>query len=175
MLLFCFCLKWLHFPVSFTLMMGLWIILTFWYLSFGWFKWASQHFQQNHHYYCLYQTTWFFESLKWDLQEGVLKSHLVSCYSKYHQQTSSVPPPRLFEILGLRSSPRLTASGSTFFIYLFIYLFICHTLKWKGLGFTCLPHPDPPSHLPPHPLPPGCYLGYHIKCRNCISLGFSLL
>ena len=31
----------------------------------------------------------------------------------------------------------------------------CHTLKWKGLGFTCLPHPDPPSHLPLHPLPPG--------------------
>ena len=46
-----------------------------------------------------------------------------------------------------------------FIFYLFIYFFICsefcHTLKWKGLGFTCLPHPDPPSHLPPHPLPPG--------------------
>ena len=25
----------------------------------------------------------------------------------------------------------------------------------KGLGFTCLPHPDPPFHLPPHPFPPG--------------------
>ena len=49
-----------------------------------------------------------------------------------------------------------------YFIILFIYLFLfficsefCHTLKRKGLGFTCLPHPDPPSHLPPHPLPPG--------------------
>ena len=31
----------------------------------------------------------------------------------------------------------------------------CHTLKWNGLEFTCLPHPDPPSHLPLHPLPPG--------------------
>ena len=45
------------------------------------------------------------------------------------------------------------------FLNLFIYFFICsefcHTLKWKGLGFTGLPHPDPPSHLPPHPLPPG--------------------
>ena len=34
-----------------------------------------------------------------------------------------------------------------FFLFLF-YFFICsefcHTLKWKGLGFTCLPHPDPP-------------------------------
>ena len=31
----------------------------------------------------------------------------------------------------------------------------CHTLKWNGLEFTCLPHPIPPSHLPLHPLPPG--------------------
>ena len=100
MLLFCFCLKWLHFPISFPLMMGLWIIPTFWYLSFGWFKWANQHFQQNHHYYRLYQTTWFFESLQWDLQEGVLKSHLVSCYSKCHQQTSSVPPPVKYWVSG---------------------------------------------------------------------------
>ena len=41
------------------------------------------------------------------------------------------------------------------FIFIFIYFFICsefcHTLKWKGLVFTCLPHPDPPSHLP------GCF------------------
>ena len=46
-----------------------------------------------------------------------------------------------------------------FFFWIYIYFFICsefcHTLKLKGLGFTCLPHPDPPSHLPPHPLPPG--------------------
>ena len=44
------------------------------------------------------------------------------------------------------------------FIYVFFFFFcseFCHTLKWKGLGFTCLPHPDPPSHLPSHPLPPG--------------------
>ena len=24
----------------------------------------------------------------------------------------------------------------------------CHTLKWISHGFTCVPHPDPPSHLP---------------------------
>ena len=29
----------------------------------------------------------------------------------------------------------------------------CHTLKWNSHGFTCVPHPDPPSHLPLHPLP----------------------
>ena len=53
----------------------------------------------------------------------------------------------------------------TLFFYLFIYFWIiffflicsefCHTLKWNVLEFTCLPHPDPPSHLPLHPLPPG--------------------
>ena len=58
-------------------------------------------------------------------------------------------------------------SAESFFVLFCFYLFIflsfffficsefCHTLKWKGLGFTCLPHPDPPSHLPPHPLPQG--------------------
>ena len=55
-------------------------------------------------------------------------------------------------------------------IYLFIYLFFiiswrlitlqycsgfCHTLKWISHGFTCIPHPDPPSHLPLHPVPLG--------------------
>ena len=42
-------------------------------------------------------------------------------------------------------------------IFLFFFLIcseFCHTLKWNGLEFTCLPHPDPPSHLPLHPLPP---------------------
>ena len=29
----------------------------------------------------------------------------------------------------------------------------CHTLTWISHGFTCVPHPDPPSHLPPHPIP----------------------
>ena len=31
----------------------------------------------------------------------------------------------------------------------------CHTLTWISLGFTCVPHPDPPSCLPLHPIPLG--------------------
>ena len=31
----------------------------------------------------------------------------------------------------------------------------CHTLKWICHGFTSVPHPDPPSHLPLHPIPLG--------------------
>ena len=38
-----------------------------------------------------------------------------------------------------------------FSFYLFIYLFIFVIF----FEFTCLPHPDPHSHLPLHPLPPG--------------------
>ena len=58
------------------------------------------------------------------------------------------------------------------FIYLFIFLILfffiswrliilqycsrfCHTLTWISHGFTCVPHPDPPSRLPPHPIPLG--------------------
>ena len=31
----------------------------------------------------------------------------------------------------------------------------CHTLTWISHGFTCVPHPDPPFSLPPHPMPLG--------------------
>ena len=31
----------------------------------------------------------------------------------------------------------------------------CHTLARIRHGFTCIPHPNPPSHLPLHPIPLG--------------------
>ena len=31
----------------------------------------------------------------------------------------------------------------------------CHTLIWISHGFTCIPLPEPLSHLPPHPMPLG--------------------
>ena len=31
----------------------------------------------------------------------------------------------------------------------------CHTLTWISIGYTCIPHPDPPSHLPLHLIPLG--------------------
>ena len=45
-----------------------------------------------------------------------------------------------------------------FFLFYFICFIcggFCHTLKWNSHGFTCVPHPDHPSHLPLHPLPLG--------------------
>ena len=48
------------------------------------------------------------------------------------------------------------------FKHLFSYLFycttlywFCHTLNWILHGCTCVPHPETPSHLPPHPIPLG--------------------
>ena len=31
----------------------------------------------------------------------------------------------------------------------------CHTLTWISHGSICVPHPEPPSHFPPHPIPQG--------------------
>ena len=51
---------------------------------------------------------------------------------------------------------------SFYFIYLFLIYFswrlitlrycsgFCHSVIWISHGFTCVPHPEPLSHLPPH-------------------------
>ena len=31
----------------------------------------------------------------------------------------------------------------------------CHTFTWISHGYTCVSHPKPPSHFPPHPIPQG--------------------
>ena len=64
-----------------------------------------------------------------------------------------------------KSSPYRTA---LFLFIFFSFIFIswrlitlqycsgfCHTLTWISHGFTCVPHPDCPSHLPLHPIPLG--------------------
>ena len=57
---------------------------------------------------------------------------------------------------------------SHFIYYFFSFIFIswrlitfqfcsgfCHTLTWISHGVKWIPHPDPPSHLPPYPIPLG--------------------
>ena len=57
--------------------------------------------------------------------------------------------------------------AQTGIIFLFIYFHwrlitlqycsgFCHTSTWISHGCTCVPHPEPSSHLPPHPIPQGC-------------------
>ena len=55
----------------------------------------------------------------------------------------------------------------SFLLYYYYYYFnwkiitlqycshFCHTLTCICHGFTCVPHPEPPVHLPPHPIPLG--------------------
>ena len=51
-------------------------------------------------------------------------------------------------------SPPLAGEFFLFFSFFYCSGF-CHTLKWNSHGFTCVPHPDPLSHLPLHPIPLG--------------------
>ena len=37
-----------------------------------------------------------------------------------------------------------------FFFFFTILYWFCHTLTWILHGCTCAPHPEPPTHLPPH-------------------------
>ena len=61
----------------------------------------------------------------------------------------------------LRFKPTFHSSLSlSFFKFFYFFIFFicsefCHTSEWNSPGFTCVPHPDPPSHLPLHPLPLG--------------------
>ena len=41
------------------------------------------------------------------------------------------------------------------FFYFRILYWFCHTLTWIHHGCTCVPHPEPPSHLPPQSIPLG--------------------
>ena len=54
---------------------------------------------------------------------------------------------------------RFTSFCFCFLIILLLLLLFfsgfCHTLTCISLGFTCVPHPDPHSHLSPHPTPLG--------------------
>ena len=42
-----------------------------------------------------------------------------------------------------------------FFFYFTILYWFCHTSTWIRHGRTRVPHPEPPSHLPPCTIPPG--------------------
>ena len=64
------------------------------------------------------------------------------------------------------SNPVLHCRWILFFFFPFIFISwrlitlqycsgFCHTLSWISRGFTCIPHPDPPSHLPLHLIPLG--------------------
>ena len=76
------------------------------------------------------------------------------------------PPDLEDNLLCPECAKRYPLSIYIFFSCLFIFISwrlitlqycsgFCHTLTWISHGFTCVPHPDPPSRLPPHPIPLG--------------------
>ena len=42
-----------------------------------------------------------------------------------------------------------------FFYFTILYYWFCHTSTFICHVCTCVPHPEPPSHLPPHTIPLG--------------------
>ena len=62
------------------------------------------------------------------------------------------------------SAHKHTPQSEWFFYFSFIFISwrlitlqycsgFCHTLTWISVGFTCIPHPNPSSHLPLYPIP----------------------
>ena len=60
----------------------------------------------------------------------------------------------------LKMKQRVIISFSFFSFYfnwrlITILWWFCHTFTWISHGCARVPHPDPPSHLPPQPIPQG--------------------
>ena len=47
----------------------------------------------------------------------------------------------------------------------------CHMLTWISHRCTCVPHPELPSHLPPHPMPQGHPSARALSTISCIKPG----
>ena len=87
---------------------------------------------------------WASEKLTRLMTWNILQNSLVSCCSF----PQPLPPYTFFFLF-------------SFFFFFFIWRLIilqycsgfCHILTWISHGFTCVPDPEPPSYLPPHPIP----------------------
>ena len=74
----------------------------------------------------------------------------------------------------------LWSNGCCQFLKIYIYIYICiyinftilhwfcHTLTWICHGCTCVPHPEPPSHLP---IPSFWVIPVHQARASCIEPG----
>ena len=103
-------------------------------------------------------------SFGWDALSLSLSLSLSHTHMCLHTQSHSLSP----------------FSASSFFKKNFFFYCsgFCHTLKWISHGFTCVPHPDPSSHLPLHPIPLGlpsapgpsaCLILLHFSSQHLFS------
>ena len=82
----------------------------------------------------------------------------------HHPAPSSSAHQRIVRENRAWSDPESASLTWLLFIYLFNWRLItlqycsgfCCTLTWISHGCTCVPHPEPSSHLLPHPIPQGC-------------------
>ena len=101
----------------------------------------------------------------------------------------------LFNMLSRLAITFLPRSKRLFFLSVFYFIFpfifiswrlitlhycsgFCHTLTWISHGVTCIPHPDPPSHLPLSLLPLGLPMSsclMHPTWAGDLSCFFTLL
>ena len=72
-----------------------------------------------------------------------LKTCLQQTITNCDSDIANISPPPPFIFISWRLITLQYCSG------------FCHTLTWISHGFTCIPHPDPPSHLPVHLIPLG--------------------
>ena len=92
---------------------------------------------------------------------GILQTRILEWIFPSQRSNPCLPHCRqILYHLCHQGSPRILEWVEYPFFFFFIFYFLycsgfCHTLKWNSHGFTCVPHPDPPSHLPVHPLPLG--------------------
>ena len=109
--------------------------------------------------------------LKWSLLDLTCISRIVwkPISASHGSRISRITPLIFFLIYSPLNHFILFFAGWIFyFIFYFSFIFIswrlitlqycsgfCHTLTWISHGFTCIPHPDPPSHVPLHPIPLG--------------------
>ena len=74
----------------------------------------------------------------------LITGHLYLLTSFIHFPFDYPPPHTLLFVFLIYFNPKL--------ITLHYCGDFCHTFTWISHGCTCVPHPDPPSHLPPHPV-----------------------
>ena len=90
--------------------------------------------------------------------------------TRVHWVSDAIQPSHLLSsLLPLSIFPSIRVFS---FLFFFICSEFCHTLKWNSHGFTCVPHPDPPSHLPLHLLPSGSFLSQFFTTGG-LSIGAS--
>ena len=81
------------------------------------------------------------------LHIGICSSEMIWVVSQPPCCRDIIPPAFLSFFSFIFISWRLTTSQH--------FSGFCHTLTWISHGVTCVPHPNPPSHLPLHPIPLG--------------------